>query len=107
MYERMDLIISDFFGLNSTVWLKYNCWDQFPFLFMVIKATFEPGRFLSCEGGVLQNLFGKWSEALYVGKAPSARCIWRPGALPDDAQLYFGFSRYVFAVKSNFTSHFE
>jgi hypothetical protein len=44
---------------------------------------------------VVQNMFGKWSEALYVGKAPSARCIWRPGALPDDAHLYYGFSRFA------------
>ena len=32
------------------------------------------------ESSVQLNLFGKWSEALYVGKAPSAKCIWRPGA---------------------------
>jgi len=51
------------------------------------------------QGNVLQNLFGKWSEALYVGKAPSTRCIWRPGTLPDDAELYYGFSR--FAIELN------
>merc|ERR550519_755152 len=45
------------------------------------------------------DMFGKWSEALYIGKAPSARCIWRPGALPEEAQLYYGFSR--FAVELN------
>lgn len=42
----------------------------------------------------LQNLFGKWSEGVYVGRAPSARCIWRPGSLPEDAELYYGFSRW-------------
>lgn len=31
------------------------------------------------EGKVVRNLFGKWSEALYCGVAPSAKCIWRPG----------------------------
>jgi len=47
------------------------------------------------ESSVQLNLFGKWSEALYVGKAPSAKCIWRPGSLPDDSQLYYGFSRFA------------
>lgn len=31
------------------------------------------------DGKVVRKLFGKWSEALYCGVAPSARCIWRPG----------------------------
>lgn len=31
--------------------------------------------------------------------APSARCIWRPGALPEDQELYYGFSR--FAIELN------
>ena len=51
------------------------------------------GSITDAKDSVVQNMFGKWSEALYVGKAPSARCIWRPGALPDDAHLYYGFSR--------------
>eukprot|EP00095_Tigriopus_kingsejongensis_P009221 maker-scaffold1882_size25737-snap-gene-0.9 protein:Tk09221 transcript:maker-scaffold1882_size25737-snap-gene-0.9-mRNA-1 annotation:"oxysterol-binding protein 6" len=50
-----------------------------------------------CE--VLQHLFGKWSEAVYCGKAPSARCIWRPAILPADSQLYYGFSQ--FAIQLN------
>ena len=45
------------------------------------------------EGAVLQTLFGRWSEAVYIGKAPSARCVWRPGALPEEADLFYGFSR--------------
>jgi hypothetical protein len=53
------------------------------------------GTITDVKDSVVQNMFGKWSEALYVGKAPSARCIWRPCALPDDAQLYYGFSRSV------------
>ena len=48
-------------------------------------------------GTVLQNLFGKWSEALYVGKAPSSRCIWRAGS--EETEPYYGFSR--FAVELN------
>lgn len=31
------------------------------------------------DGKVVRKLFGKWSEVLYCGVAPSARCIWRPG----------------------------
>lgn len=51
------------------------------------------------KGKVLQHLFGICTEALYCGQAPSARCIWRPGALPNDAELYYGFSR--FAIELN------
>jgi len=42
---------------------------------------------------------GKWSEGLHCGVAPSARCVWRPGALPEDHELYYGFSR--FAIELN------
>ena len=42
---------------------------------------------------------GKWSDGLYCGVAPSARCVWRPGALPEDHELYYGFSR--FAIELN------
>ena len=47
----------------------------------------------------MQHLFGKWSEAVYCGKAPSAKCIWRPAILPADSQIYYGFSR--FAIELN------
>lgn len=50
-------------------------------------------------GKSVQSIFGKCTEALYIGKAHSARCIWRPGALPDDHALYYGFSR--FAIELN------
>ena len=55
------------------------------------------GTITDNTGAVLQNLFGKWSEALYVGKAPSGRCIWRAGS--EDTEPYYGFSR--FAVELN------
>ena len=32
---------------------------------------------------------------MYCGTAPSARCVWRPGALPEDHELYYGFSRFT------------
>ena len=44
-------------------------------------------------------MFGICTEALYCGKAPSARCIWRPGALPNECELFYGFSR--FAIELN------
>ncbi|GLG95172.1 Oxysterol-binding protein-related protein 6, partial [Gryllus bimaculatus] len=47
------------------------------------------------DGKVVRNLFGKWSEALYCGVAPSARCIWRPGTMPEEYELYYGFTRFA------------
>jgi len=47
------------------------------------------------EGKVVRNLFGKWSEALYCGVAPSARCIWRPGTMPEEYERYYGFTRFA------------
>ncbi|XP_062574867.1 oxysterol-binding protein-related protein 6-like isoform X3 [Saccostrea cucullata] len=57
------------------------------------------GQILNSEGKVVHNLFGKWNEALYYGHAPSSRCVWRPGAMPDDYELYYGFTR--FAIELN------
>jgi len=39
------------------------------------------GTILNPEGKVVHNLFGKWNEALYCGKASLARCVWRPGEI--------------------------
>ncbi|XP_049820925.1 oxysterol-binding protein-related protein 3-like isoform X2 [Aethina tumida] len=47
----------------------------------------------------VRRLFGKWSEALYCGVAPSARCIWRAGNLPSAHERYYGFTR--FAIELN------
>ena len=33
------------------------------------------------NGKEVRKLFGKWSEALYCGVAPAAKCIWRRGIL--------------------------
>ncbi|XP_052236772.1 oxysterol-binding protein-related protein 3-like isoform X2 [Dreissena polymorpha] len=55
-----------------------------------VYGTIENG-----EGKVVHNLFGRWNEALYCGHAPSARCIWRPGTMPEDYELYYGFSRFA------------
>ncbi|XP_061736155.1 oxysterol-binding protein-related protein 6-like [Nerophis ophidion] len=51
------------------------------------------------EGKVIHRLFGKWHEGLYCGVPPSAKCIWRPGSMPTDYELYYGFTR--FAIELN------
>ncbi|CAH1139253.1 unnamed protein product [Phyllotreta striolata] len=50
-------------------------------------------------GQPVHKLFGKWSESLYCGVAPSARCIWRAGTLPPNQELFYGFTR--FAIELN------
>ncbi|EEB19107.1 oxysterol-binding protein 3, putative [Pediculus humanus corporis] len=57
------------------------------------------GSITSQDGKVVRNIFGKWSEGLYCGVAPSAKCIWRPGTMPEDYELYYGFTR--FAIELN------
>ncbi|XP_041375057.1 oxysterol-binding protein-related protein 6-like [Gigantopelta aegis] len=57
------------------------------------------GEILNPEGNVVHNLFGKWNEAFYCGHSSSARCIWRQGAMPEDSDLYYGFSQ--FAIELN------
>ncbi|XP_017779338.1 PREDICTED: oxysterol-binding protein-related protein 3-like [Nicrophorus vespilloides] len=47
------------------------------------------------NGKTVCNLFGKWSEALYCGVAPSAKCIWRAGTMPPDHERYYGFTRFA------------
>ncbi|XP_023018178.1 oxysterol-binding protein-related protein 6 isoform X2 [Leptinotarsa decemlineata] len=51
------------------------------------------------SGQPVRRLFGKWSESLYCGVAPSARCIWRAGTLPPNHERYYGFTR--FAIELN------
>ncbi|CAH1977664.1 unnamed protein product [Acanthoscelides obtectus] len=51
------------------------------------------------NGQPVRRLFGKWSESLYCGVAPSARCIWRAGTLPPNHERYYGFTR--FAIELN------
>lgn len=49
---------------------------------------------MSC-GGRRVRLSGRWSEALYAGEPPAARCLWRPGAMPADYEAYYGFTRFA------------
>ena len=57
------------------------------------------GSIKDASGKIVQNIFGKCTEALYCGDAPSVRCIWRPGTLPEDQAVNYGFSR--FAIELN------
>ncbi|XP_033859846.2 oxysterol-binding protein-related protein 6-like isoform X2 [Acipenser ruthenus] len=77
----------------------------------ICKLTFVKGNYWSSsvnevqgfvmdqEGKVVHRLFGKWHEGLYCGVAPSAKCIWRPGSMPTDYEMYYGFTR--FAIELN------
>ncbi|XP_066542495.1 oxysterol-binding protein-related protein 6 isoform X4 [Hoplias malabaricus] len=77
----------------------------------ICKLTFIKGNYWSSsvnevqgfvmdqEGKVVHRLFGKWHEGLYCGIPPSAKCIWRPGSMPTDYELYYGFTR--FAIELN------
>uniref|UniRef100_A0ABM0GUL0 Oxysterol-binding protein n=1 Tax=Saccoglossus kowalevskii TaxID=10224 RepID=A0ABM0GUL0_SACKO len=57
------------------------------------------GGVYNADGKVVHQLFGKWTEGMYCGISGSAKCIWRPGAMPEDYDLYYGFSK--FAVELN------
>uniref|UniRef100_A0A8C9WLI1 Oxysterol-binding protein n=1 Tax=Scleropages formosus TaxID=113540 RepID=A0A8C9WLI1_SCLFO len=77
----------------------------------ICKLTFIKGNYWSSnvnevqgfvmdqEGKVVHRLFGKWHEGLYCGVPPSAKCVWRPGSMPTDYELYYGFTR--FAIELN------
>jgi len=53
------------------------------------------GAIKDASGQVVQNIFGKCTEALYCGDGPSLRCIWTPGRLPEDNEAFYGFSRFA------------
>uniref|UniRef100_UPI00358F47A9 oxysterol-binding protein-related protein 6-like n=2 Tax=Myxine glutinosa TaxID=7769 RepID=UPI00358F47A9 len=71
--------------------LKGNYWSS--------SANEVQGSLLDASGHVVQRLFGKWTEGLYSGAQRSAKCIWRPGALPANHELYYGFTH--FAIELN------
>ncbi|XP_068624997.1 oxysterol-binding protein-related protein 6-like [Battus philenor] len=47
------------------------------------------------SAGARLRLAGRWSEVLTAGDPPAARCLWRPGAMPPDHDLYYGFTRFA------------
>nr|KAF6337204.1 oxysterol binding protein like 6 [Myotis myotis] len=71
--------------------VKVNYWNS--------NVNEVQGVVMDQEGKVVHRLFGKWHEGLYCGVAPSAKCVWRPGSLPTNYELYYGFTR--FAIELN------
>nr|XP_020012612.1 oxysterol-binding protein-related protein 6 isoform X5 [Castor canadensis] len=71
--------------------VKVNYWNS--------NVNEVQGAVMDQEGKVVHRLFGKWHEGLYCGVAPSAKCIWRPGSMPTNYELYYGFTR--FAIELN------
>lgn len=57
------------------------------------------GAVFDSENRVQRKLFGKWNEALYCGVAPNLKLVWRLGTMPEDYELYYGFTR--FAIELN------
>lgn len=51
------------------------------------------------ENVVKRKIFGQWHEAFLCGTDNTAKTIWRMGAMPEDANLYYGFTR--FAIELN------
>ncbi|XP_016858766.1 oxysterol-binding protein-related protein 6 isoform X16 [Pan paniscus] len=71
--------------------VKVNYWNS--------NMNEVQGVVIDQEGKAVYRLFGKWHEGLYCGVAPSAKCIWRPGSMPTNYELYYGFTR--FAIELN------
>lgn len=53
------------------------------------------GSVFDRDGRTVHHLFGKWNEGIYYGDIKSAKCIWRPGAMPSDSSVYYGFTRFA------------
>uniref|UniRef100_A0A8C1TU08 Oxysterol-binding protein n=1 Tax=Cyprinus carpio TaxID=7962 RepID=A0A8C1TU08_CYPCA len=64
-----------------------------------LNANEVEGMVTDSNGRVIHSLFGKWNEALYLGKPPSATCIWRANPMPEDHEQYYGFTQ--FAIELN------
>ncbi|XP_037704461.1 oxysterol-binding protein-related protein 6 isoform X5 [Choloepus didactylus] len=71
--------------------VKVNYWNS--------NVNEVQGVVMDQEGKVVHRLFGKWHEGFFCGVAPSAKCIWRPGSMPTNHELYYGFTR--FAIELN------
>lgn len=48
---------------------------------------------------VKRKIFGQWHETFLCGTDNTAKTIWRMGAMPEDANSYYGFTR--FAIELN------
>uniref|UniRef100_A0A673LFR5 Oxysterol-binding protein n=1 Tax=Sinocyclocheilus rhinocerous TaxID=307959 RepID=A0A673LFR5_9TELE len=60
-----------------------------------LNANEVEGMVTDSDGRVIHSLFGKWSEALYLGKPPSVTCIWRANPMPEDHEQYYGFTQFA------------
>uniref|UniRef100_A0A8D8VD64 Oxysterol-binding protein-related protein 6 n=1 Tax=Cacopsylla melanoneura TaxID=428564 RepID=A0A8D8VD64_9HEMI len=57
------------------------------------------GTVLDSDNKVQRKLIGKWNEALYCGEAPNLKLVWRLGTMPEEYEMYYGFTR--FAIELN------
>lgn len=71
------------------------------------------GEISSPEGRLVRYVYGKWNEGLYysepqgsgkgknvfVSNPSTAKELWRPGVMPEEHELYYGFSQ--FAIELN------
>ncbi|XP_048416463.1 oxysterol-binding protein-related protein 7 isoform X5 [Stegostoma tigrinum] len=53
------------------------------------------GCVMDQSGKVIHQLFGKWHEGLSCGGPQSAKCIWKPHAIPKDHESYYGFTTFA------------
>lgn len=86
-----ELCISDGNVSCKITFVKTSYWSN--------KKYELHGKITNENGKVVHHLFGRWNEALYCGVNPSAKCVWRPGAMPEDYKLYYGFTQ--FAIELN------
>ncbi|KAF7489466.1 Oxysterol-binding protein-related protein 6 [Sarcoptes scabiei] len=74
---------------------------------LTCKITFEKSSYWSSKineihgyitnskDEVIEKIYGKWNESVHN----DSRCIWRAGTMPENHELYYGFTR--FAIELN------
>ncbi|GAB6019047.1 hypothetical protein CHUAL_000674 [Chamberlinius hualienensis] len=82
-----ELVINCALAKTKLTFCKASYWSS--------KRYEVYGSVYGIDGKVVHNLFGKWNEAIYCGSASSARCVWRIGALPEENERYYGFTRFA------------
>uniref|UniRef100_A0A8C2JPH0 Oxysterol-binding protein n=1 Tax=Cyprinus carpio TaxID=7962 RepID=A0A8C2JPH0_CYPCA len=89
--------------LSGQRWIEHygeiHAKQAFNFIYVSLNANEVEGMVTDSNGRVIHSLFGKWNEALYLGKPPSATCIWRANPMPEDHEQYYGFTQ--FAIELN------
>lgn len=56
------------------------------------------GSIFDGHGKVLKKLHGKWSQGMFCGTSPNVRNIWKPAPLPEDSELYYGFTKFAMSL---------